>query len=50
MLTTIAVGVAGFTVVILALVLLLMVARAKLVQSGDVTILINGDPLRIDGD
>ena len=44
MLTTIAVGVAGFTVVILALVLLLMAARAKLVQSGDVTILINGDP------
>jgi Na+-transporting NADH:ubiquinone oxidoreductase subunit F len=44
MLTTIAVGVAGFTIVILALVLILMAARAKLVQSGDVTILINGDP------
>ena len=44
MLTTIAVGVAGFTIVILGLVLILMAARAKLVQSGDVTILINGDP------
>jgi Na+-transporting NADH:ubiquinone oxidoreductase subunit F len=44
MLTTIAVGVASFTIVILALVLILMAARAKLVQSGDVTILINGDP------
>jgi Na+-transporting NADH:ubiquinone oxidoreductase subunit F len=44
MLTTIAVGVAGFTIVILALVLILVAARAKLVQSGDVTILINGDP------
>ncbi len=44
MLTTIAVGVAGFTIVILGLVLILVAARAKLVQSGDVTILINGDP------
>ena len=44
MLTTIAVGVASLTIVILALVLILMAARAKLVQSGDVTILINGDP------
>jgi Na+-transporting NADH:ubiquinone oxidoreductase subunit F len=44
MLTTIAVGVAGFTIVILGLVLILMAARAKLVPSGDVTILINGDP------
>jgi Na+-transporting NADH:ubiquinone oxidoreductase subunit F len=44
MLTTIAVGVASFTIVILGLVLILMAARAKLVQSGDVTILINGDP------
>jgi Na+-transporting NADH:ubiquinone oxidoreductase subunit F len=41
---TILVGVAGFTIVILALVLILMLARAQLVQSGDVTILINGDP------
>jgi Na+-transporting NADH:ubiquinone oxidoreductase subunit F len=41
---TIFIGVAGFTIVILALVLILMIARARLVQSGDVTILINGDP------
>ncbi|HEB90609.1 MAG TPA: NADH:ubiquinone reductase (Na(+)-transporting) subunit F [Deltaproteobacteria bacterium] len=44
MLTTIAVGVATFTIVILGLVLILMAARARLVQSGEVTILINGDP------
>ena len=41
---TILIGVVGFTVVILALVLILMAARSRLVQSGDVTILINGDP------
>ncbi|MFK7896084.1 MAG: NADH:ubiquinone reductase (Na(+)-transporting) subunit F [Myxococcota bacterium] len=41
---TILFGVAGFTVVILALVLILMAAKAQLVQSGDVKILINGDP------
>ena len=41
---TILFGVAGFTIVILALVLVLMAARARLVQSGDVRILINGDP------
>jgi Na+-transporting NADH:ubiquinone oxidoreductase subunit F len=40
---TILFGVVGFTVVILALVLILMAARAQLVQSGNVTILINGD-------
>ncbi len=44
MLLTIAIGVASFTIVILALVLILMAARAQLVQTGDVTILINGDP------
>ncbi len=44
MLTTIAVGVATFTIVILGLVLILMAARARLVQTGEVTILINGDP------
>ncbi len=43
-LITIGVGVAGFTVVILGLVLILMAARSQLVQSGNVTILINGDP------
>ena len=41
---TILFGVAGFTAVILALVLILMAAKAQLVQSGDVRILINGDP------
>ncbi len=41
---TIVFGVAGFTTVILALVLILMAAKSKLVQSGDVRILINGDP------
>lgn len=40
---TILLGVAGFTVVILALVLILMAARSQLVQSGNVKILINGD-------
>ena len=37
-------GVAMFTVVVLALVALLLGARRKLVQSGDVTITINDDP------
>jgi Na+-transporting NADH:ubiquinone oxidoreductase subunit F len=41
---TILFGVVGFTIVILALVLILMVAKAQLVPSGDVTIDINGDP------
>jgi len=44
MIQTILFGVAGFTVVILALVLILMAARSRLVPSGDVKILINGDP------
>ena len=43
-LETIIAGVVGFTVVILALVLVLMVAKAKLVASGEVTIEINGGP------
>jgi Na+-transporting NADH:ubiquinone oxidoreductase subunit F len=41
---TVLFGVAIFTIVIVGLVLILMAARSKLVQSGDVTILINGDP------
>ena len=41
---TILFGVIGFTVVILALVLVLMVAKAQLVPSGEVTIDVNGDP------
>jgi Na+-transporting NADH:ubiquinone oxidoreductase subunit F len=42
--TTVLFGVVGFTVVIVALVLILMVAKARLVQSGDVSIEINDDP------
>ena len=42
--TTIFFGVLGFTVVIVALVLVLMAAKAKLVPSGEVTIDLNGDP------
>jgi len=41
---TIFFGVIGFTVVILALVLVLMFARDRLVPSGDVDIVINDDP------
>jgi len=41
---TIFAGVATFTGVVLALVVILMAARSRLVQSGDVKILINGDP------
>ena len=37
-------GVIGFTVVILALVVVLLFAKARLVSSGDVTITINDDP------
>jgi Na+-transporting NADH:ubiquinone oxidoreductase subunit F len=44
MVETIVWGVVFFTVVILAIVLILMVARKQLVPSGDVTILINDDP------
>ena len=43
---TIIFGVFGFVLVILALVLILMVAKAKLVPSGEVAIEINGDPER----
>ncbi len=41
---TIIFGVLGFVMVILALVLILMAARDKLVPSGEVAIEINGDP------
>ncbi len=41
---TIFAGVATFTGVVVALVVVLMFARSRLVQSGDVRILINGDP------
>jgi Na+-transporting NADH:ubiquinone oxidoreductase subunit F len=42
--TTIILGVAVFVLVIVALVLVLMVAKSKLVESGEVTITINDDP------
>lgn len=42
--TTIILGVAVFVLVIVALVMVLMVAKSKLVESGDVTIIINDDP------
>jgi Na+-transporting NADH:ubiquinone oxidoreductase subunit F len=42
--TTIILGVAVFVLVIVSLVLVLMVAKSKLVPSGDVTITINDDP------
>jgi Na+-transporting NADH:ubiquinone oxidoreductase subunit F len=41
---TIILGVVGFTVMILALVAVLMVAKARLVSSGEVTITVNDDP------
>ena len=37
-------GVVMFTVVVLALVAVILAARAKMVSSGEVTIEINGDP------
>ena len=45
-LTTIAGGVALFTVVVMLLVTVILLARSKLVSSGDVHIEINGDPQR----
>jgi len=41
---TILVGMAGFTIIIVALVLTLLAAKAQLIPSGNVRILINGDP------
>ena len=40
---TILLGVAAFTVVVVAMVLILLGAKSKLVQSGDVSIVVNGD-------
>ncbi|PJC86061.1 NADH:ubiquinone reductase (Na(+)-transporting) subunit F [Vibrio sp. HA2012] len=37
-------GVVMFTVIVLALVLIILLAKSKLVPSGDVTITVNGDP------
>ncbi|HVS61922.1 MAG TPA: NADH:ubiquinone reductase (Na(+)-transporting) subunit F [Thermoanaerobaculia bacterium] len=42
--TTVALGVTMFTLVILSLVAILMMAKRRLVASGEVTILINDDP------
>jgi Na+-transporting NADH:ubiquinone oxidoreductase subunit F len=42
--TTILLGVAVFVIVIVALVVILMIAKSRLVASGDVTITINEDP------
>ena len=41
---TVIAGVLTFTGVVIALVVVLMIARSRLVQSGEVKILINGDP------
>ncbi len=41
-LTTIFLGVGGFTVVVIALVFILLAAKSKLVSSGNVSIIING--------
>ena len=43
MLATVIYGVIGFTVTIIALVLVLLVAKSRLVASGSVRITINGD-------
>ncbi len=43
---TIVTGVVMFTVIVMSLVVIILVARSKLVSSGDVTIEINGDPER----
>ena len=40
---TIILGVSAFTVVVIAMVLILLAAKSKLVQSGDVKIVVNGD-------
>lgn len=37
-------GVGMFTLIILALVLVILFAKSKLVPSGDITISVNGDP------
>jgi len=37
-------GVAMFTIILLALVLVILFAKSKLVPTGDVTISVNGDP------
>ena len=37
-------GVSMFTAIVIALVLVILFAKSKLVSSGDVTISINGDP------
>ena len=43
---TILVGVTTFVVLVLLMVAVLMGAKARLVQSGDVVIVVNGDPTK----
>ena len=40
-------GVVMFTLIILALVLVILFAKSKLVPSGDITISVNGDPEKV---
>ena len=40
-------GVGMFIVIVLALVFIILFAKSKLVPSGDVKILINGDPEKV---
>ena len=44
---TVGTSIIAFTLVILLLVFILLFAQSKLVQSGDVKILINGDEERV---
>ncbi len=46
--STIIFGVVMFTLIILALVLVILFAKSKLVPTGDITISINGDPEKSD--
>ena len=39
-------GVVMFTLIVLALVLVILFAKSKLVPTGDITISINGDPAK----
>ena len=41
-------GVAAFTVILLVLVAIILFAKSKLVDSGDITISINDDPEKSD--
>jgi Na+-transporting NADH:ubiquinone oxidoreductase subunit F len=45
-LLTIVIGVSAFVILVLLLVAVLMVARARLVSSGQVSIMVNDDPTK----